>query len=464
MNVPEFRVPAFAVNRGQVCFVASLFAALLCTFQQSGVYGNPQIRTYPTFPGQVVYSRFDPDNQRQPSDYPIQFPNQYDQEREVEDQKPHVGPLHFAFDMLKTYVLPQQTNAAICPILPQTLLATLYDVADGGARMELLSALKATPQALQPIVQKQLLATNRSGVNELDYAMAYFIGADTKIQQDIYRRGVENGVSFQKVDFRKQNEAASIANRWVTDKTRGLIREIVAPGGLDPATRLMMASVIYFKGKWKYQFIDTKQALFETAPGGQRTLQVPMMYQYNKLRYGEVDFRDGNGMRWVELPYEGTNGLSMVLMVPKQRHQLDRSLENLSLSDMSNVMEQLTAPRVTNKVHLYVPRFSVYSSSSLVPVMKSLGLRSIFDRSTALSGLSNEELVVRDITQRTFISVDEEGTTATSVVSLSFVALSAVTPPPAINFTVDEPFLVMIVDKIHSYPMFVAKVAVPEKF
>lgn len=271
MSAPEFRLPPpFVVNRGQVCCVASLCAALLCTFQQPGVYGNPQLRTintqpYPGFPGQVVGSRFDPDNQ------PIQFPNQYYQEREVEEQKPHAGPLHFAFDMLKTYVLPQQTNAAICPILPQTLLASLYDVADGEARSELLAALKATPQVLQPIVQKQLLATNRSGVNELDYAMAYFVGADTKIKEDIYRRGLENGVSFQKVDFRKQNEAAGIANRWVAEKTRGLIREIVAPGGLDPATRLMMASVIYFKGQWKYQFTDTKQAPFETAPGGLRS-------------------------------------------------------------------------------------------------------------------------------------------------------------------------------------------------
>uniref|UniRef100_A0AAG5CUY0 Serpin domain-containing protein n=1 Tax=Anopheles atroparvus TaxID=41427 RepID=A0AAG5CUY0_ANOAO len=401
-------------------------------------------------------------NPRRSQDGPIYFPGMNYPQRDLESSQSTPGALSFAFSMLKAHVLPQQANSAICPILPQMLLASLYDVADQQAKSQLQTALQARSKELQLALDQQLLATNQSAANQLDFASTFFIGRDTKINPSFSNKAAQEGVTFQQVDFRNPNAAASVANSWVTDKTRGIIREIIAPSNLDPATRLMMASVIYFKGQWKFQFTKTEPAIFEPDP--QTRKQVQMMYQYNKFRYGEIDFKGGNGLRWVDLPYEGSSELSMVLVLPKQRHQLQNSLQELSLDEMKEIMKEVTErQRGTNKVHLSVPRFSVFSSSSLVPALKSLGLTSIFDRSTALTSLANEELVVRDVSQRTYIAVDEKGTTATSVASLSFVALSAAPPPPTINFTLNEPFLAMIVDKKHAYPMFVAKVVTPEE-
>lgn len=478
---PSFRTPQLSGRGSPICCFASICASIICLSQPTNVFGNPQLHSGFALQNEAPlqnFNRLQPaqlggaENTRYQPDYTaIQFPDtRIDRDSPSlagPASQPKSGAMEFAWSMLKNHVMQQQSNSALCPILPQTLLASLYDAADSDAKAELRATLQATSQELQPMIQNQLLATNRSAVNSLDYAMVYFLGKDTKIRNEIYRKALDDGVSFQTIDFRNRNEAANIANRWVSEKTRGVIREIVAPATLDPSTRLVMASVIYFKGKWKYQFTKTEPAFFEygpTAQRGQSGQQVPMMYQYNKLRYGEINSRTGSGIRWVELPYEGTNGLSMLLILPKVRHQLQRSVDDLSLADMNDVIEQLKVPRATTKVHLQVPRFNVYSSASLVPVLKSLGLRAIFDRASALDGLSNEQLVVRDVTQRTFISVDEQGTTATSVAALSFVALSAAPPPPTVNFTVDEPFLAMIVDKIHSYPMFVAKVVAPETF
>ncbi|XP_052868562.1 leukocyte elastase inhibitor-like [Anopheles cruzii] len=371
------------------------------------------------------------------------------------------GALQFAWNMLRSVVLPQSGNTVLCPILPQTLLANLYDVASPGARTELRSTLHASYEELQPLIRTQLTAAGRSLENQLDYAMIYFLGKDMLINQEFRDKSVRDGVAFQSLDFRNANTAAATANQWVMSKTRGAIREILSPASLDQATRLVMASVIYFKGKWKYQFTQTKSEPFAPGPG-RSVQQVPMMYQFNKLRYGEIDLPGRNGgMRWVELPYEGTGGLSMVLMLPQERHQLESAASQLTPSHLMDMMEHLTAPRASRKVHLRVPRFEVYSSMSLVSVLKSMGLRAIFDSPQALQGMSNEQLVVRDVTQRTFVSVDEQGTTATSAASLSFVALSAGPVPVNVNFTADEPFIVMIVDKINKYPMFVAKIESP---
>uniref|UniRef100_A0A182YGE3 Serpin domain-containing protein n=1 Tax=Anopheles stephensi TaxID=30069 RepID=A0A182YGE3_ANOST len=368
--------------------------------------------------------------------------------------------------MMKTVVLPKHENTVLCPILPQTLLATLQDAADNVAKAELRSSVFASSRELGKLVRGQIIATQQSGVNKLDQAMAIFLGENTKISLPIEKNAREDGVDILQVNFQNRNAAAAVANDWVSQKSQGVIREIIAPSALDAATRVLMASVIYFKGKWKHQFTKTEPGRFETSESSEngRTpsgKQVPMMYQYNKLRYGVKDFPDGNGMRWVELPYEGTAGLSMILMLPKVRHQLQRSTDQLSIADMTELITSLKQNRGTNKMHLHVPKFNLYSSLSLVPALKSLGLRSIFERASALKDLSNEQLVVRDVSQRTYISIDEQGTKAVSAASLSFVALSAAPPPPTINFTVNEPFLLMIVDKTYEYPLFVGKIVDP---
>lgn len=368
---------------------------------------------------------------------------------------------------MKTTVLPMQENVAICPLLPQTLLATLYDAADNMAKAELRSSVIATAPELSKLLRSQTTGTDRSTVNRLDHAMAMFLGVDAKISRTIHDKAVLGGVEFQRLNFLDRNAAAAKANHWVAEKSHGVIREIVSAKTLDPSTRILLSSVIYFKGTWKHQFTKTEPQIFETVPGLDKTRAtsgptVPMMYQYNRLRYGVLDFPDGNGMRWVDLPYEGPTGLSMILMLPKVRHQLQRSAEQLSADHVRDIIASLKQNRGSNKMHLHVPKFTLFSTLSLVPALKSLGLKSIFERATALNGLSNEPLIVRDVTQRTYISIDEQGTTATSAASLSFVALSAAPPPPTINFTVNEPFLLMIVDKTYEYPLFVAKVLKPE--
>jgi serpin B len=51
------------------------------------------------------------------------------------------------------------------------------------------------------------------------------------------------------VDFRRDAERARVTiNRWVEDKTRQKIRDLVASGDLDAGTRLVLVNAVYFKG------------------------------------------------------------------------------------------------------------------------------------------------------------------------------------------------------------------------
>jgi serine protease inhibitor len=65
-------------------------------------------------------------------------------------------------------------------------------------------------------------------------------------------------------DFAGDTEGARrTINRWVEQKTRNKIKDLIPAGNLDALTRLVLVNAIYFKGNWAVPF---KSA--QTAPGG----------------------------------------------------------------------------------------------------------------------------------------------------------------------------------------------------
>lgn len=66
----------------------------------------------------------------------------------------------------------------------------------------------------------------------------------------VYRSTIEN------LDFARNGvEAAAYINKWVSDKTLGKITSIV-PNEMNPETKLIIASALYFNAVWERTFID----------------------------------------------------------------------------------------------------------------------------------------------------------------------------------------------------------------
>lgn len=366
---------------------------------------------------------------------------------------------NFALNLFKNLDRQPNGDAVISPLLPQQLLSNLIDYANPLARKQLQNTAQLASHQLSDMT-KSLEKVSKSTVNTIETASANFIAKDVRLN-NTYRTDVQlRNVDVIFVDFEKPAQAAHIANKWVSDRTHNLINEVLNPGAVNSYTRLLLTNTIYFKGKWKYAFIETNPGTFESYPNNPR--QLSKMYQLNKLRYGELDFADGNGFRWVELPYEGEK-LAMLVFLPTRRHQLEASLRQLSADDLAKVMADLQTSYINTKVHLHMPKFTLTDTASLIPALKRMGLHSIFQDTDALRYLANESMVVSDITQRSYMSVDEFGTKATSVASLSIVTLSITPQFRDVKFDVDQPFLTMIVDKQERYPFFIAQINDPRE-
>ena len=101
-------------------------------------------------------------------------------------------------------------------------------------------------------------------------------------------------------------------NRWVEQQTNDKIQNLIAPGVLTPATRLVLTNAIYFKGTWRNQFekaATAGRASFTSPPS--QSVNRPLMH-----RTGSYPYYDGGTFQALELPYKGDE-LSMVVLLPK---------------------------------------------------------------------------------------------------------------------------------------------------
>lgn len=374
--------------------------------------------------------------------------------------------MQFALDLFKA-ADPKNPdkNYVISPLSPQILLAQLIEGCSDDARNEMIKAIKLNSGETSSLIQSLHQAANKdNAMNKLDIASIFYKSKNMNLTDEFNRSRNQNEIKLENIDFSNTANAVQEINNWVSQKTRGNIREIVSEQNLSPDMSMLLLNAIYFKGTWRYIFNETnKRGSFHTAENNK--MSVHMMKQSNRLRFGEINFGEywdpDTGLRWVELPYEGDQ-LSMILLLPKTRFELDTNLEQVTGAHLQEIFKVIRRDYNPNKIHLQVPKFTIKDSISLVEPLKKLGVKQIFESDSALNRLSKTPVKVGDVKQDSFLSVDEKGTTATAVSKITIIPLS-LNAYDDIHFECNEPFMVMIVDKTTEIPLFMAKIRQPLK-
>ncbi len=253
------------------------------------------------------------------------------------------------------------------------------------------------------------------------------------------------GAALREVDFKDAAEAARLAiNDWVSQKTRGLIPELITEEDVDQFTRLVLVNAIYFYGDWALQFNPDLTMDDDFHLSADETVEVPMMQQM--ATFGYAEFED---LQVLELPYEGDD-LSMVVLLPKPEVPLSVLEERLTLENLDTWLRELWG----TEVRVYLPKFTMRTRLELQDVLAEMGMPLAFsgrtDPATSqlvdadFSGLTGErDLCVSKVIHEAFIEVDEEGTeaaAATAVIVLAPVRM----PRPPIEFRADRPFLFLL--------------------
>lgn len=263
--------------------------------------------------------------------------------------------------------------------------------------------------------------------------------------KEFYRARVES------LDFDSASATETI-NAWVSEKTKGKIKEIVQPP-IDPQTILFLLNAIYFKGQWTSQFnkSSTRDGDFHASGG---TKKVPMMSQTGKFKYME----DGE-FQAIFLPY-GAGKTGMYIFLPSASTGLTDFIQSLTPENWTQWMTRFSE----SEGDLSMPRFKLEYEKALKDTLTAMGMGVAFtdraDFSNMLVAGSPDKPYIQQVKQKTYADVNEEGTEAAAVTSVEV----GVTSMPAGNhfsMKVDRPFFFAITDEAGKVILFEGAVVNP---
>ena len=262
------------------------------------------------------------------------------------------------------------------------------------------------------------------------------------------------GAGAVNVDFVKAAEKSRTQiNAWVSETTKGKIKDLLPGGSVTPLTRLVLTNAVYFKGNWSEAFdkANTKDEPFQ-APSG--AVRVPTMRRTGQIGYAEV-----GKVRLVSLPYVESE-LAMLIALPGDA----ATMESVTTSLDAPALAEWTKAMDLKKVALSLPKFSFSWGRSVKRELQALGIRTAFTDAADFGKIAPKEkapLSVSDVFHKSFVQVDETGTEAAAASGAVMVTRAAVSEQ-ILEVKVDRPFLFFIRNTKTGDVLFAGRVVNPK--
>jgi serine protease inhibitor len=153
----------------------------------------------------------------------------------------------------------------------------------------------------------------------------------------------------------------------------------------------------------------------------------------------------GSGFQAIQLPFGANSPWSMDIYLPAQSSSLATFEQQLTTQNWNAWQKQF---QTTEPATLQLPRCTVNFDQSLIPAPKALGMRSAFAPSTAnFSAMTSTPAVyISAVEHKTYLKVDEAGTTAAAVTSVtSGIGAGCANPcTPLPSMIVNRPFFLTV--------------------
>lgn len=350
-----------------------------------------------------------------------------------------------------------EENLMISPLSISVALAMAYNGADGTTKTEMEKTLKLNDLSVDEIngSYQNLIAALQSldedVVFELANAIFYAQVFDVKpgfieTNQNFYDAEVNQ------LDFSSLSAVGTI-NNWVAQKTHDKIPEIIDQ--LSDDDRMVLLNAIYFNGTWAKEFDDQGTKMRNFTKTDDTGIEVPMMSKEDQLEYAS-----NNLFSSVKIPY-GSGQYNMFVFRPANENNSQDIIDELTPDNWENWLESFS---MEENVVLTMPRLKFAFEQSLNEALKALGMQKAFSPNLAnFSKLSDEDVYISSVRHKSFIDVNETGTEAAAVTSITFTTTS--TGPGEIQkiyFTVDKPFVFAITEKDTGAILFIGEVQNPE--
>ncbi|MFZ5554196.1 MAG: serpin family protein [Bacteroidota bacterium] len=260
---------------------------------------------------------------------------------------------------------------------------------------------------------------------------------------------------LEKMDFKNDPEGCrKIINKWVEDKTKNRIKELLKPNILTPDTRLVLVNAIYFYGDWAHQFDSAMTKKGDFFLNEQEKKEAQLMWQKHSFEYMEAD-----GIKAVRLPYKG-NTLSMEIFLPDKKDGIGELEKKFNQENYSKWIKKF----FPQQVHLTLPKFKMTTDFKLEEILKPMGMELAFSDFADFSGMSVKTLMKIDkVIHKAFVEVSEKGTEAAAATAVIMEEITSAYRQRETYkiFKADHPFLFTLRDNKTGSILFMGKVNDP---
>ena len=346
----------------------------------------------------------------------------------------------FAVDFFKeVYAMEDGQEVMVSPFCVESAMCMLANGARGETYNQIVGALgysgysieevnaayHALLTGLQEVDKSATLASaNALWLDKVNYVLPEF----QKTVQEQYDAMVET------LDFSKKEETLKHINAWGSERTDGMIPEMLPR--IDSNWEFIIANALYFNGMWKERFDKDKtyMAAFHSLSGEDKYMdfmhaELPCKYAYsNELEAALCELPFGNG------------AFVLDILLPEPEKDFNKFVAGLTSTDWSNVVagleprhEIITLPKL---------EFSFKGEESIVEALKAIGIKDIFDdMNSDLSLICKPSAVIGTAFHNVSFKLDEDGAKAAATMVLPGWVTSS---GPSPEFVADHPFVLAI--------------------
>ncbi len=372
-------------------------------------------------------------------------------------------------------------NTVFSPYSIERALGMTLDGACATTASELLAALEM-PNAMRLSISGRDVDDAMKAVNKdtmLEIENTLWPDKTMTLPADYLARisaGYRNKTIY--LDYRNNPEGSrQTINNNIAKATHDRITDLIPGGAIDKYTRLVLTNAVYFKSKWQHQFKekDTKPDKFynsnkqiETKTmkqvGGNHTVCIAKDYAIYDLEFDSSIAGD-----------KGAYVMRIILPT------IDKANMDKRMDQLKSVEEQLTGDFLAgckndrfDNVYVSMPKFRLAPATmSINRMLKDMGVNKALEpfgaefyampNTTPAPSDRTGYLYISDIYHKAFIEIDEKGgeaVAATAVIMGMPKCLGCDGAPKQKDyyFTVDHPFIYMIMEKSTGAAIFMGRV------
>lgn len=249
-----------------------------------------------------------------------------------------------------------------------------------------------------------------------------------KVNSSFIEKGKKNDVKFDEL------KNASQVNDWVKEKTNKKITKII--DGLDPLCVMIILNALYFHDNWKEKFDPKKTSIKPFHLSNQTTKNVNFMNHFFK----DANYFENEKFQALKLLYNQTK-ITATIVLPKPNVNINDLMLKMTTSNFFALFHNTN----TADVELYLPKIKMENSYTLDGMLNALGLKEAYSANADFSALTNfKPIFINNVNQKTFLEMDESGTTAVAVTGLKLFTLGITNQKIPRIMICDKPYLVFL--------------------